>query len=389
VETLRGYGPFFEQVSQLVNCSIGEPFMKRDLPEILALADDHGSFLEMSTNGQILTEDQLGSILGRRIHLYVSIDAATAETYARLRNTRFDSVVKNVGRIVQAKGGRGRYPLVYLVFMPIRANLHELDAFIRLCADLEVDQFVLRPLNADSELDLRWDRGDYSFSYQEELIPLEEKIRISGRAHELCRLLDVPFANQLDFGGATSEMFSELFEEGRKQARALEPAASAPPEPGPSEPPPAPLPPRAEVAARPETTPTLSRAALSEGTWPLCTEPWKAFYIVRRGVLPCCYGGRPIAEIEDSQAAWNGRELRQIRGALARGRFPRYCLRTPQCPIVQKHREGVALPVSERALAALYDVWFASNRLTGGLPRRLWRLIKGPVQRGDSRPSAP
>ena len=44
-ETLRGYGPFFEHVSQLVNCSIGEPFMKRDLPEILALADDHGSFL--------------------------------------------------------------------------------------------------------------------------------------------------------------------------------------------------------------------------------------------------------------------------------------------------------------------------------------------------------
>lgn len=380
VETLRGYGPFFEQVSQLVNCSIGEPFMKRDLPDILALADDHGAFLEMSTNGQILTEHQLQSVLGRRIHLYVSIDAATAETYARLRNTRFDSVVKNVRRIVQAKGGRGRYPLVYLVFMPLRANLHELDAFIRLCANLEVDQFVLRPLNADAELDLRWDRGDYTFSYQEELIPLEEKIRISGRADELCRSLDVPFANQLDFGGATAEMFSELFEEGRREAQAPETAPTAaadatPPAPPEPEPP-------AEVS--PETVPALSEAALSEGAWPLCTEPWKSFYVVRRGVLPCCYGGRPIATVEEGQAAWNGPELRSIRKALARGHFPRYCLRTPQCPIVQKHREGVALPWSERALAGLYDLWFAGNRLTGGLPRRLWRRLKRPFSGGGS-----
>jgi hypothetical protein len=134
-----------------------------------------------------------------------------------------------------------------------------------------------------------------------------------------------------------------------------------------------------------ETTPVLSDAALSEASWPLCTEPWKAFYIVRRGVLPCCYGGRPIAEIEESEAAWNGPELRSIRGALARGRFPRYCLRTPSCPIVQKHRESVTLPPSERALAVLYDVWFASNRLTGGLPRRGWRLLKGLFAGGGPR----
>jgi MoaA/NifB/PqqE/SkfB family radical SAM enzyme len=384
VETLRGYGPFFEQVSQLVNCSIGEPFMKRDLPDILALADDHGSFLEMSTNGQILTEPQLAALLGRRIHLYVSLDAATAETYSRLRNARFDSVVKNVRRIVEAKGGRGHYPLVYLVFMPVRANLHELEAFVRLCADLEVDQLVLRPLNADSELDLRWDRGGYSFRYQDELVPLEERIRISGRAHELCRLLGVPFANQLDFGGATSGMFSELYEEGRREARAPLTAAAAPPKPSPSDAQPA-VPPSLPVGgAEAEAAPALADAALSEKAWPLCTEPWKSYYIVRRGVLPCCYGNRPIATVEDGQAAWNGPELRSIRKALAHGRFPRYCLRTPSCPIVQKHRESVALPARERALAALYDVWFASNRLTGGLPRRVWRLLKGPFERGGS-----
>jgi MoaA/NifB/PqqE/SkfB family radical SAM enzyme len=379
VETLRSYGRLFEKASQLVNCSIGEPFMKRDLPDILGLVDDHGPLLELSTNGQILTETQLRSLLGRRIHLYVSIDAATAETYARLRNRRFAPVIENVRRIVQAKGGRGRYPLVFLVFMPMPANLDELDAFVRLCAELEVDQFVLRPLNVNPDLNLRWSRGDYSFNYQRELLPLDEKIRIAGRAQELCRILGVPFANQLDFGGATSTMFEELFEEGRQQARgqgadetspsdsvgARLPAAAVP-SPSPAD--------EATVSSPP--SPVVADAALTDTAWPICTEPWRALYIVRRGVLPCCYGGRPIAEMDEGEAAWNGPTLRSIREGLAQGRFHRYCLRTTSCPIVQKHRRRDALPPGERALARLYDVWFTLNRWTGGIPRGGWRLAK-------------
>ena len=30
--------------------------------------------------------------------------------------------------------------------------------------------------------------------------------------------------------------------------------------------------------------------ALGGANLPLCREPWMSFYILRRGVMPCCYG---------------------------------------------------------------------------------------------------
>jgi MoaA/NifB/PqqE/SkfB family radical SAM enzyme len=68
-------------------------------------------------------------------------------------------------------------PHVYLVFMPMKANLHEVDAFVRLVADLGADRLLLRPLNRSEGADLTWDRGGYRFVYSEEILPFEEMRR--------------------------------------------------------------------------------------------------------------------------------------------------------------------------------------------------------------------
>ena len=43
LQALRGYGPFFENASELVNCSIGEPFMMRDVDQLLDAFGSRGS----------------------------------------------------------------------------------------------------------------------------------------------------------------------------------------------------------------------------------------------------------------------------------------------------------------------------------------------------------
>ena len=78
--------------------------------------------------------------------------------------------------------------------MPMRANLHEVDAFVELCAELQADRLVLRPLNASEGMDLVFDREGYRFDYQRELLPFDELVRVSGRVAELCRRLGVPLA---------------------------------------------------------------------------------------------------------------------------------------------------------------------------------------------------
>jgi MoaA/NifB/PqqE/SkfB family radical SAM enzyme len=186
VETLREWGPFFDHSMDLVNCSIGEPFMMKNIDELFDAFAEGGKILNITTNGQILTDTNIQKLIGRPIDLNISFDAATPATYARLRNKRFDLMVNNVRRLINAKGGPGRVPTVNIVFMPMKANIHELEEFVRLCADLRVDHLVLRPLNYLDNTGLNWERAGYAFEYEKELLPFDELVRASGRAAELC-----------------------------------------------------------------------------------------------------------------------------------------------------------------------------------------------------------
>jgi len=345
VSTLARYGPFYENADELVNCSIGEPFMMREIDPLLDEFGSRGQVLELTTNGQILTERNIEKLLGRDVHLYISLDASTPETYAKLRNDTFGRVLENVRRLVDAKGGPGQLPLVYLVFMPMRVNAHEVDGFVELCAALRVDRLVLRPLNRNEGLDLRWDRAGHHFDYASEMLPFPELVRISGRVAELCRRLGVDLSDQMDFGGDLRSQFDQEFASGREEAKRSElpvvPRLAPLPDPMMEQAPP----PLSEPGPGPEQA---VAGDLGGGALPICTEPWTSLYVLRRGTLPCCYGGRPVAEMGEFEQAWNGSLVRDVRSALAAGRFHRYCFESPDCPIVQKALESGQLGLRQR-----------------------------------------
>jgi hypothetical protein len=91
----------------------------------------------------------------------------------------------------------------------------------------------------------------------------------------------------------------------------------------------------ASVAAR------LAAEELGTSDAVLCREPWESYYILRRGILPCCHGSKAIAPMEDWATAWNAPALQEIRRHLASGRLSPYCLESTGCPIVQRHLQGV------------------------------------------------
>jgi MoaA/NifB/PqqE/SkfB family radical SAM enzyme len=362
-DTLREWGPFFDNAVNLVNCSIGEPFMMKNIDDLLDVFGDTGKVLEMTSNGQILTERNIQKLLGRPIDLYVSLDAATPLTYSRLRNDTFDRILGNLRRLIDAKGGPGGFPRVHLVFMPMRCNVHELEAFVQLCADLRVDRLVLRPLNYSPSSVLDFERAGYHYEYQKELLPFEELVGVSGRAARLARDLGVTLADQMDFGGALREQFGEQFDRGADSAPAIEPPQPRLPTPDPPE------------AASDPALPSLGGERL-----PACTEPWKSLYILRRGVMPCCYGGVPLAPMESYRETWNSPEVQAIRTELLNGRFHDYCLRSSACPIVRKSAHAGTLPLKQRALIKARDAWSRANRRFGGAPLLIWR----PVRRSAS-----
>ena len=115
------------------------------------------------------------------------------------------------------------------------------------------------------------------------------------------------------------------------QARRDPQPPNRPPEPEPA----GPLASDAETMARDEDDGTLG-----EGRVPACLEPWKSLYVLRRGVLPCCYGDHPLATMGEYADTWNAPILQDIRRHIARGEFHAYCLGSQSCPIVRKSRHA-------------------------------------------------
>jgi MoaA/NifB/PqqE/SkfB family radical SAM enzyme len=339
---LEGYGPFFDGARVLVNCSIGEPLLNPDLAGILEGLERRGKFLEMATNGLALTRRAAGLLAGRRIFLYVSLDAGTAATYAKIRNDRFDLVVEQLKGLAALRKERGGWPKLYMVFMPMQVNKGDLEAYFHLCRDLGADALVLRPLNVIEERQPVVTRAGYAFEYHKEHLAPGEQRALFLEARRLSAATGVRVQNQFYFGALPEERADE-------------------PESGPPPPPP-----------DPDESPDLGHGRL-----PLCREPWQNYYILRRGIIPCCYGYAPVAPMEEFEAAWNGPALREIRENLAAGRFSRYCLESLACPIVQRHALRREPDSGEVRQPAWLRAAKAVNRAAFGVPGRIWRGLWG------------
>lgn len=127
--------------------------------------------------------------------------------------------------------------------------------------------------------------------------------------------------------------------------------------------------------------PDVDPESLGGATLPLCREPWMSFYILRRGVMPCCYGF-PVDEfITDYARVWNSPKLQEIRSYLAKGKLSPYCLKCLSCPIVQRElakKDGkngdpdAPVVVAPRRPFILRLI----NRVLFRLPSKIWRGLK-------------
>ena len=110
----------------------------------------------------------------------------------------------------------------------------------------------------------------------------------------------------------------------------------------------------------------------------LCTEPWESYYILRRGILPCCHGSQPIAPMSEWATAWNSPKLQEIRRHLSRGKLSPYCLDSLSCPIVQRYlvKQRKESPFSSLSPQQRSPLLRFLNRLMFKIPSRIYRSYK-------------
>jgi len=356
VQTLKDYGSFFNFARNIINCSIGEPFLNPQFEEILNYIDNQKNIFEISTNGQVFSNRTIKALLGKLIYLYISLDAATKETYAKIRNNRFDSIVPQLYLLNQERKKKGNLPRINMIFMPMKVNKDDLEAFFRLCKDIEADYLVLRPLNYLDNPQIERDRGGYHFNYEEELLSWQEMKEIFNKSNELSTKYGVKILNQFYFGSST-EPTNEIEQNSNSsfQSDAIV---------------------NTEEKKFTKEVEYQTESDLGESKFPICREPWQSYYILRRGILPCCHGHKPIAPMNDWDTAWNSPALQEIRKYLGEGRFSSYCLESLACPIVQRYRlqkeiQGHSLQKDIRRYAFLRLV----NRLLFRLPSKIYRFL--------------
>jgi MoaA/NifB/PqqE/SkfB family radical SAM enzyme len=270
----------FPVLDRVVLHGIGEPLLNREIFEIVGYLKSRAATVLFNSDAISLTPTRALELIDSGLDEYrVSMDAATPETYRRIRGVnQFERVVANVRRLVELEKERSRAtPRVSLWFTASRVNLAEMPAFVRLAASLGVAEVYVQRL-VFNELGLATAENALHGRLREQERDLLAEAEALGRALGLV----------LHASGLTT------------------PLASL----------------NAQVpAARP---------------WAGCQRPWTLAYVTANGnVLPCCISpwvardyqalilgnafADPFADI------WNGERYRRFRNEFESERPPDPC----------------------------------------------------------------
>jgi MoaA/NifB/PqqE/SkfB family radical SAM enzyme len=142
--TYRAVAAAFPQLRQVYIDAWGEPLLHPHLWEMVAIARAAGCSVGITTNGTLIDEDVARRLAGEVDVVGISVDGATAATYESIRRgARFERVVAGVRALIAARDRRAQgLPLVSLLFLKNRRNLHELPAMVRFAGELGADEVI-------------------------------------------------------------------------------------------------------------------------------------------------------------------------------------------------------------------------------------------------------
>jgi wyosine [tRNA(Phe)-imidazoG37] synthetase (radical SAM superfamily) len=152
---------------------IGEPLAGKKLFPILRSIDSNKTKLQFNSNGLNLNEEKCRGLVENGLSLVnFSVDAATAETYKKIRRADFHKVVANIRRLSEIKKEMSsRRPRIEMNMTLMRSNFEEANQFVHLAKDLGAESVHLGILNKHSD-DYAVQNENFVFHYHQEMIDL-------------------------------------------------------------------------------------------------------------------------------------------------------------------------------------------------------------------------
>lgn len=274
-----------------------DPLLHPEFERILDLAAAHNVTVDLFTNGHALSARVCRKMVQSRAvnMINFSIDAATPETYRRIRGASLEHVLKKIEMLnemrTQAQASR---PWVSMSFVAMADNIEELPDFVRMAARLHAQRVYVEYL-------MGWDGQE-----GENRVPsLNERYATSVREAQA-----VAVGAKLPLS-LPERMLAEV-------ARESSDGASGPV---------AETPQSAAAAPAPETGKRLQ-----------CCGWVRGVFVTREGNLdPCCmvHNVADMGNVRDGPLHTNEKHL-HVKRLLASGRVFKECLKTRMCPYVEQ-----------------------------------------------------
>jgi len=121
---------------------IGQSFLNPDFMKMVKLCKDREIYIEMYDNFRFLDYKKSKKMVKWGLDkIYVSIDAATEETYKKVRpGSDWNIVMKNIKDMDRAKKEKNSYyPELWFHFIVSKDNIDEMEKYLEMINDLNVD----------------------------------------------------------------------------------------------------------------------------------------------------------------------------------------------------------------------------------------------------------
>ena len=284
--TWRALLPLLARARRVGLHGAGEPLLYPHLDGLLD-ALGGGPVVGFNSNGLLLTADVCRRLVDRRLGwISVSLDAANAGTYLRIRRRRdFEALLAKVRALRGVRDAAfAAGPRIEVNMTLMRENLHEAPGFVDLAARIGADGVMFQEMQPGGAHRAVAPDG-WVFDYAEQVLLRDSRRdEILGDARRRAVSLGLGFSCEILYGDAA-------------------PAPVRPHAPGPAE--------------------TLPPA-------PLCGEPWKRLlFDVDGNAHVCCVHRTNEVRLgsrgEDANRIWNGRRARLVREAMFAGPRPACC----------------------------------------------------------------
>ena len=137
-------------VQQIRYTANGEPLLHSNIIDMLDYAvHNSGTFVSLTTNGSLLTEDIRQGLLTMNIGLIdISIDALSEKAYSSIRiNGKFKTTLDNVINLLKEKAQLNSKTRIVVSFVEQELNKHESEDFKKFWEEKGVDFVIIRRLH--------------------------------------------------------------------------------------------------------------------------------------------------------------------------------------------------------------------------------------------------